>query len=713
MALIKKITLSNTTYDLGADANNIAYNSNDSVKDKIDGYDEVMPSSASSSNKLATANDIPDVSNFITKAVNDLTYYYTSSNTYTKTEVDNLITAAKNGRFIVVVSLPTTDIDTKAIYLLPKQTTQTNNVYDEYINTDGTTTGWEKIGDTQIDLSNYVQKSSTSGLIKNDGTIDTNTYALSSALSDYIAKSQTSGLVKNDGTIDTNTYAQTSALSDYIAKSQTSGLMKNDGTVDTNTYATASQLPSIATDSVVGLVKPDGTSITVDANGTISSSGASLNYNDATNKPQVNGVTLVGDKSGSDLGLISIIPSGGLSGEVVAKVWTGLTNFYGQYIWTDGDNIYYSIGSSQYVLDKSTSTWSAKTWTGLTSFYGDYIWTDGDNIYYSYNSTNYVLDKSTSTWNTKTWNGLTNFRGDYIWTDGTNIYYSNSSTQYVLDKSTSTWSEKTWTGLTNFTGKYVWSDGDNIYYSNGGSSSQYVLDKATSTWSQKTWTGLTSFYGDRIWTDGDNIYYSNGGSSSQYVLDKSTSTWSTKTWTGGYASINGSYIWTDGTNIYYSYDGDNYEFKINEANLLKSDGTIDTNTYLTSVPTATSSALGLVKPDNTTITVDANGVLTSTATGSAMSKTHYTITASSWSNSVDVNGYYTYTITLNPELSLSWPPSTDIAGVNDSTFSTDAEKEAYDLLDECNLTDTDTLVLYAKTKPETTFYIWVEGEVAS
>lgn len=99
--------------------------------------------------------------------------------------------------------------------------------------------------------------------------------------------------------------------------------------------------------------------------------------------------------------------------------------------------------------------------------------------------------------------------------------------------------------------------------------------------------------------------------------------------------------------------------------------------------------------------------------GASLAKTRYTITASSWSNSVDADGYYTYTITLNPELSLSWPPSTDIAGVNDSTFSTDAEKEAYDLLDECNLTTTSTLILYAKTKPETTFYIWVEGEVAS
>lgn len=185
-------------------------------------------------------------------------------------------------------------------------------------------------------------------------------------------------------------------------------------------------------------------------------------------------------------------------------------------------------------------------------------------------------------------------------------------------------------------------------------------------------------------------------------------------------NIKDEYINLDGTSEGWEKIGDteidlsNYIQKSQTSGLIKNDGTIDTNTYLTSVPTATSSALGLVKPDNSTITVDINGVISSSGGGGAsLAKTRYTITASSWSNSVDANGYYTYTITLNPELSLSWPPSTDIAGVNDSTFSTDAEKEAYDLLDECNLTTTDTLILYAKTKPETTFYIWVEGEVAS
>ena len=102
---------------------------------------------------------------------------------YTKSEVDAIADAIKNGRFELVATLPTTDIHTNVIYLVPSSDPQTENVKDEYINLDGTTTGWELIGSTNIDLSNYIQKSSTAGLVKNDGSIDTNTYLTASDIS--------------------------------------------------------------------------------------------------------------------------------------------------------------------------------------------------------------------------------------------------------------------------------------------------------------------------------------------------------------------------------------------------------------------------------------------------------------------------------------------------------------------------------------------------
>ena len=240
------------------------------------------------------------------------------------------------------------------------------------------------------------------------------------------------------------------------------------------------------------------------------------------------------------------------------KTWSGLPPFSGTYVWTDGTNIYYSNGSTQYVLDKTTSTWSTKTWHGSTSFSGTNVWTDGTDIYYSDSGLQYVLDKSTSTWSAKTWSGLASFTGANVWTDGTDIYYSNGSTQYVLNKSTSTWSAKTWSGLTSFYKGGVWTDGTDIYYSS--STTQYVLDKTTSTWSTKTWNGLTYFGGGGVWTDGTDIYYS--FESTQYVLDKTTSTWKPKTWSG-LTYFDRSGIWLNGTDVYYS--NNTVQYALNQA----------------------------------------------------------------------------------------------------------------------------------------------------
>ena len=57
----------------------------------------------------------------------------------------------------VVQELPTQDINTHTIYLVPK-TGETNDVYDEYIYINN---AWEMIGNTQIDLSNKADKADT------------------------------------------------------------------------------------------------------------------------------------------------------------------------------------------------------------------------------------------------------------------------------------------------------------------------------------------------------------------------------------------------------------------------------------------------------------------------------------------------------------------------------------------------------------------------
>ena len=249
------------------------------------------------------------------------------------------------------------------------------------------------------------------------------------------------------------------------------------------------------------------------------------------------------------------------------KTWSGLTNFTPTGIWSDGDNIYYSANSSQYVLNKATGTWTAKTWNGFTPTYGYAIWSAGGNIYYSYRSDQYVLNKATSTWTAKTWNGfypnnITASDKNYVWSDGTNTYWSySSSQQYIFNATTAEWEEKTWNGLTSFKGNSVWTDGEDIYYSSY--SEHYILDKATDTWLPKTWNGLSSFRGDRVWTDGENTYCCNDvlHESYQCILDKSTSTWLPKTWNKDKnlsSGISGEYVWSDGEHTYYSTGSNHY-----------------------------------------------------------------------------------------------------------------------------------------------------------
>ena len=97
-------------------------------------------------------SDLTNDSGFITNTVNNLTNYYLKSETYTKTEVDNAISAISTLDIQVVQTLPTQDISSTTIYLVPKSTSATNNSYDEYIYTNN---AWEKIGSTDVDLSNY------------------------------------------------------------------------------------------------------------------------------------------------------------------------------------------------------------------------------------------------------------------------------------------------------------------------------------------------------------------------------------------------------------------------------------------------------------------------------------------------------------------------------------------------------------------------------
>lgn len=94
---------------------------------------------------------------FITNSVNNLTNYYTKSNTYTKQEVADLIAAKETivYEFPTGGQLPSTG-NSHTIYFIPNGASN-NNSYDEYVWV-ASSSKFEKIGSSDIDLSGYWRK---------------------------------------------------------------------------------------------------------------------------------------------------------------------------------------------------------------------------------------------------------------------------------------------------------------------------------------------------------------------------------------------------------------------------------------------------------------------------------------------------------------------------------------------------------------------------
>lgn len=81
-----------------------------------------------------------------------------------KKYVDDLIAGIDITDREIVQQLPTQDISTKTIYMVPSSDPSAQNVYEEYMYINS---AWELIGSTSIDLSNYYTKSEVDAMITN------------------------------------------------------------------------------------------------------------------------------------------------------------------------------------------------------------------------------------------------------------------------------------------------------------------------------------------------------------------------------------------------------------------------------------------------------------------------------------------------------------------------------------------------------------------
>ena len=98
---------------------------------------------------------IPDVSDFITRLVNDLVNYYTKSETYTKAEVAALIGAIQTFHYEIYASTSAVTSPSNNVLYLIGPTGSGADKYEEYVYdpTKAANERWVKIGDTSIDLS--------------------------------------------------------------------------------------------------------------------------------------------------------------------------------------------------------------------------------------------------------------------------------------------------------------------------------------------------------------------------------------------------------------------------------------------------------------------------------------------------------------------------------------------------------------------------------
>lgn len=91
--------------------------------------------------------------NYIKNTVDNLVHYYNKADTYTKTEVNGLISNIQKLTSQIVDELPTEDIDSSVIYLIKQDDT---SAYMQYMYING---AFAELGSTQVDLSDYYKKS--------------------------------------------------------------------------------------------------------------------------------------------------------------------------------------------------------------------------------------------------------------------------------------------------------------------------------------------------------------------------------------------------------------------------------------------------------------------------------------------------------------------------------------------------------------------------
>lgn len=131
-------------------------------------------------------NDNMDIIDSVIKTINtSIANVYSKSETYSQSEINNLVGAIPKFSIKIVSTLPTTDISDTTVYLLKTSETETDNLYTEYIYIGGK---WEMLGTQKLDLSNYYKSAEVDKLVEAEKTERQNADAVESTRAEAAEK---------------------------------------------------------------------------------------------------------------------------------------------------------------------------------------------------------------------------------------------------------------------------------------------------------------------------------------------------------------------------------------------------------------------------------------------------------------------------------------------------------------------------------------------
>ncbi len=220
-------------------------------------------------NDLADKPDIPMLisqltndSDFITNSATNLINYYSKNESYTKAEISSLIANLNSMTIEIVDTLPSENISVTTMYL---QKEADKNSYFQWLYIKNE---WANIGTTDIDLTNYYQKTETDSLLNKKVNI-LDGYGLSQANFTTEEKLKLASLSTTGNIIDNNSTSTTKTWSSAKISDEVATVIKNVNDINLSQKTVNTQLEYCFGSLAANPSNQESITITTNTNDTI------------------------------------------------------------------------------------------------------------------------------------------------------------------------------------------------------------------------------------------------------------------------------------------------------------------------------------------------------------------------------------------------------------------------------------------------------------